>query len=147
MTDELEKIAAAAIRVPGGRIFTGVTHAGAQVSLIEDPSLTGAQKVDMMANIEDGFMTTEGRFVSREEAFQIAQHHKQMIDHPYANDPEANKAFYQGAQPKLDSGLLKEYAPMTRVGRVLLETQRHLPAASLSSRMSLALALTQPRPA
>jgi hypothetical protein len=69
---------------------------------------------------EDGFVTDEGRFVTREEAFVIAQKNKQMISHPCADNPEYNKDFYGTKEPSLDSGLIREWAEFTHVGKLAL---------------------------
>lgn len=106
-----EKIAAAALKARD-QVYTGPTHAACMNAILTDERLTSDQKVAMLLDTDDGFVTNTGRFVSREEAFQIAQAQKQMTDHQYS-EPEANKAFYGGAEPRLDSGLIKEWAEFT----------------------------------
>ena len=112
-----EQIAFAAIRTEH-RLFVGTTHIEAEASLVREPGLAGEEKARLLLARVDGFLTDTGRFVFREEAFKIAAQAAQMIDHPCANDPAANQAFYGGDQPKLDSGLIKDYAPI----RVPLES-------------------------
>lgn len=114
-----EKIAAAALK-SGKRVFPGPSHPACMNAILTDEHLTSDQKVAMLLDTEDGFVTNTGRFITREEAFQIAQAQKQMTDHQYS-EPEANKAFYGGAEPRLDSGLIKEWAELTPEGRMRLD--------------------------
>ncbi|HEY4489064.1 MAG TPA: hypothetical protein VJA87_01125 [Candidatus Paceibacterota bacterium] len=71
----VEKITAAAIRCEGV-IFSGSTHADAFLALKEkSPEWNWDEHT-----LEDGFVTSSGRFVSREEASQIAKNANQL-DH------------------------------------------------------------------
>ncbi len=109
-----EKIAAAALKV-GDLIFTGPSHMACAVTLMSLEDLTADEKRAMFLAREQGFVTDVGRFVSREEAFQIAKAQDQII-----KQPRANKESCGCDEPKLDSDLIREYAPMTPAGRALL---------------------------
>lgn len=67
-----EKVVAAALS-SGGVIFIGRNHGEAMERLIEErPDLASGLE------IEEGFVTTEGRFVTREEAHAIAEKEGQL---------------------------------------------------------------------
>jgi len=106
----MEKIAAAAIRV-GTEVFTAPTHFMAMQKIILIPGVQPATIADMILQGEDGFVTDQGRFVDRAEAFRIASHARQMGNHELA-DPQANMAFYKTNEPSLDSGLIESYATL-----------------------------------
>jgi hypothetical protein len=108
-----EKISAAAVKV-GERVFTGETHMACLNVILQSTEFTPHQRARMSLAGEDGFVTNIGRFVTREEGFEIAKAQGQMITHPCADDPAANMAFYGGTKPRLDSGLIREYAKFTR---------------------------------
>ena len=57
-----ERVQAAAIRTPDGRVITGVSHG---FIMLDNPWLDG------FASLEDGFVTNEGRFVTRGEAARL----------------------------------------------------------------------------
>lgn len=88
-----EAIRAAAIRFPDGEVFEGPFHAEcwyeakAKGKVKEDVSQ--GEYVDLIEvySVVEGFTTTTGRFVGREEAFRIAvAAHQQMpepSDSPY----------------------------------------------------------------
>lgn len=76
-------VALAAIRLKNRKIFTGETHADA-VALIADSYPHRASILDFA---EDGFLTTRGRFLDRERAYELAQSAKQL--HQKARDYEA----------------------------------------------------------
>ena len=61
-----ETIAAASIKLPDGRVFTGRDHSAA----LEKAQLAGATD-ESLGLAEDGFQTSSGRVVSREEAYKI----------------------------------------------------------------------------
>jgi hypothetical protein len=106
----MEKITAAAIRI-GNEIYTGPTHFAAMQAIISVPGMDPHTVADMLLRGEDGFITTEGRFVDRAEAFEIASQAAQMGTHELAN-PEKNMAFFDTSKPSLDSGLIESYAPL-----------------------------------
>jgi len=108
----MEKIAAAAIKI-GDQVFTGTTHFGAMREIAQ--SLPADQVATAMLDGEDGFLTTDGRFVDRAEAFEIAQASRQISSVQGLDDPEKNKAFYGTEKPSLDSGIVESYAPMSVV--------------------------------
>jgi hypothetical protein len=87
-----EKIVAAAIEI-GDEIFTGVNHADAIVR-VEDKY--PHWDTDKSLIIGEGFLTSKGRFVSREEAGQIAKGAAQLGHLPEEEQVEAGE--------KLDSG-------------------------------------------
>jgi len=62
----LEAIKCAALRVSDGRIVTGINHGFAYASL------TDRANFDPALEIEEGFLTTLGRFVGRVEALVVA---------------------------------------------------------------------------
>lgn len=105
----MNKVALAAIRV-GDVVYTGRTHFEALKKLLSNESLTAEDRSRMALDGEDGFLDTEGNFLTREEAFELASRQHQ-ISHPTLADPEANKEFYGGDKPRLDSGIL-ESAPL-----------------------------------
>lgn len=106
-----EKIAFAAIRA-GERIWLGTVHIKAEVAVLHDANLSGTEKERILMDKVDGFLTNTARFVFREEAFEIAKAAGQMIQHELADDPWRNMDVYGGDKPRLDSGLIKNYAPM-----------------------------------
>ena len=67
------------------------------------------QKTQMMLDAVDGFVTDEGRFVTREEGYAIARASRQIGGD--LADPAKNKAFYGGTEPRLDSGMVESMAP------------------------------------
>lgn len=106
----MERITAAAIKV-GDKVYTGATHMNAMCVIIDLPNVSSADKAEMLLAGQDGFVTDTGRFVSREEAYVIAQAAKQLKDLPQS-EPEFNKEFYNSEEPRLDSGLIEKYAPL-----------------------------------
>ncbi len=69
-----EKITSAASRI-GDEIHTGPTHVESSGSLAAKMGIPFDEFVDLSGNIngfENGFITSKGRFVSRDEAFKIA---------------------------------------------------------------------------
>lgn len=72
-TPKIEKITAAAIRV-NGEIFTGQMHFMAY----EKARLTIPNFEAVQSTMEQGFVTTSGRFVSREEAGELADQAGQL---------------------------------------------------------------------
>lgn len=106
----MEKIAAAAIRV-GNEVYTAPTHFACMQKIIAIPGIDAETIAGMIMNGEDGFVTDQGRFVDRAEAFQVAAYSGQMGSHELS-DPEKNMEFYKTAKPSLDSGLIESYAPL-----------------------------------
>jgi hypothetical protein len=103
-----EKIAAAAIRVEN-EIYTAMTHFAVMKKIIEMPGLDPDKIPGMLLGGEDGFVTQEGRFVTRAEGFVIATTEHQVIQDEFA-DPNTNMIFYGTPEPSLDSGMIKAYA-------------------------------------
>ena len=103
-----EMISAAAIRC-GDLVFTGPTHFAAlkKITLL---ALPATQRHEMMLNGVDGFVTDAGRVVSREEGFKIAKSSCQIVGE--LGDPERNKEFYGGDEPRLDSGIVGFFVPL-----------------------------------
>lgn len=108
-----EKISAAAIKI-GNEIYTGPTHFGALRKIYEVPGLDADTVMQMVLSGEDGFVTDTGRFVTREEAFIIAQQAQQIgaASPMDLADPVKNMDFYGKPEPTLDSGMLEHYAPL-----------------------------------
>jgi hypothetical protein len=102
-----EAIVAAAIRVHD-RIFTGPTHMDAVLNFFRDPTVTQAERSAALADDRqqemDGFLTTKGRFVGREEGYALAQAAKQLKS-GWEDAAYASK-FTGSPEPKLDSGWL-----------------------------------------
>ena len=66
-----EKIAAAAIRTPEGKVYTGVSHGYAY---LDNPELQKAYRDDeSLERLDLGFVTNTGKFVSREQAAKLEQ--------------------------------------------------------------------------
>lgn len=63
-----ERIVSAALQMPQGRVFTGKTH----VSILAELSRKGIP-MDYLMRFVDGFTTSRGRFVDREEGYKIAE--------------------------------------------------------------------------
>jgi hypothetical protein len=95
----MEKVAAAAIRV-GTQIYIGTTHFEASEKYINLNEVVAQ-------STEDGYVTDLGRFVDREEAFQIAVRNGQA--HGDLADPLRNMAFYGTNRPRLDSSIIENY--------------------------------------
>jgi hypothetical protein len=113
-----ERIAAAAVRVEG-ETYTGTTHAEAYEKAIGRP-LTADQRVPNLGN-DSGFVTNAGRFVTRDEALDIARsadqvHPARMADRLLAEDlKEAPIAAAQGEK------LVRELATNPANDRALAE--------------------------
>lgn len=71
LTTAPEKIASAALKY-GGKLYEGLNHGFALENILKENPSAG------MKDIQDGFTTSKGRFVSREEAYDIADKAKQM---------------------------------------------------------------------
>lgn len=63
--EKMEQIEKPAIRVQGGRIFTGKDHAEILITI-------HTEDMKMLNGREEGFVTNTGRFVSRREASSVA---------------------------------------------------------------------------
>lgn len=98
-----EAIRAAAIRFPDGEVFEGPFHAECwyeahnKGKVKEDPS--EGEYVDLIEvySVEEGFTTTTGRFVGREEAFKIA-----VSAHQQKPEPAASPYQYLDSQDVAD---------------------------------------------
>ncbi len=113
----MEKIAAAALKVDD-RVYTGVTHFMAMRKIIQDPSIDPADLADVLLACQDGFVTDTGRYVTRDEAFVIANAANQIKPSELnLHDPEKNKDFYQTDKPSLDSGMVMDSYAEMRVKR------------------------------
>jgi hypothetical protein len=66
-----ERIAASALQTPDGRVFTGTTHGDAMEAAVK----AGA---DPETKFADGFVTSAGRYIGREEALAIAERENQL---------------------------------------------------------------------
>lgn len=110
--NDIEKITAAAMR-NDGKVYTGKTHFQIMRELIASPDMEGQDVAKWLLTAEDGFVTTTGRFVDREEAFEIARSAAQIVNNDLV-DPEKNKAFYGTQKPSLDSGIVEYYEPAPR---------------------------------
>jgi hypothetical protein len=68
-------VSSALQRISDGRIWTGKRHADAIRAFVKE---TG-ERTNYHLFVQ-GFMTSEGRFVDRKQAFCIAQFHGQLLD-------------------------------------------------------------------
>lgn len=93
---EPEKIKASALRFRG-QVFTGHTHTDAMRELGESYPDWG----NLPDRVEDGFITTTGRYVDRDEAGQIADRADQITQLGRTH----------GADEYLDSHHVKELKP------------------------------------
>jgi hypothetical protein len=75
--DEPEKVVAAAILLPSGRMYSGLTHGHARDAFKRHH-----------IKYRQGFLTDRGRFVSRRQAFRLAVKAKQMTAQSYAQAEE-----------------------------------------------------------
>lgn len=78
---EIERVAIAALRLTldesaEGEIFTGMTHYVAYEKIEEKYPELGIQITD--PRLEDGFLTNKDRFISRDEAFEMAKSTSQL---------------------------------------------------------------------
>jgi hypothetical protein len=73
---EPERIVAAAVRLKGKKIFRGPSHFAALTDLIQKEGTSKKKLLSVFggkpSDLEDGFLTSRGRFVSHEEAGRIA---------------------------------------------------------------------------
>jgi len=76
---EKETIICSAVKV-GRKIWRGHRHCHALQAMNDELSYELNRKELAKINEEQGFMTTENRFVDREEACKIAKEAKQIID-------------------------------------------------------------------
>jgi hypothetical protein len=74
-----ERIVQAAMRTPDGKIFSGSAHIFAE----NNAEAAGVPDADIRRS-EDGFLTSHGRFVNRDEAYQIANGTGQIKPEEYA---------------------------------------------------------------
>jgi hypothetical protein len=122
-----EKVTAAAIKV-AGRIYTGPTHIQAFLSFYQDMAVPADEKSKVLTMTDrqeiDGFLTSFGRFVGREEGYQIALKNRQLK--AGWDDPKVAADFTNSEQPKLDSGWMESYAQAD------LRAMRELTAATNS---------------
>lgn len=124
-----EHIKQAAVQLPDGRVFTGGTHSFAY----DEAEKAGVKSFD---GITDGFITSKGKFVDRDEAYKMANKAQQITPDSY----EASETKHFGGpqelmvDPKLESVAFND-------ARKFMPENRN-PKASLSdvapSRMSTA---------
>jgi hypothetical protein len=92
----MELIAAAAIKI-GTTVYTGYTHKEA----------TDHFGRNTPPDMEDGFMTTQQRFVDRMEAFLIAKAGGQLTE--TAADDKRNLSLFGMAEPPLNSSMIESW--------------------------------------
>ena len=87
MNGSTERIAAAALKFPNGMVVKGAAHAlalmqGVDSGMLQDQGITDLEDMEGHElgefGITDGFVTTHGRFVNRQEAADIAAASSQM---------------------------------------------------------------------
>lgn len=84
-----EIIESAAIKFEDGRVFTGQIHAEALIAAGEE---FGVHNLDRISGYIDGFVTSTGRFVDREEAGVIAKATQQLEHLNSKRMPNAEKS-------------------------------------------------------
>lgn len=121
-------IRAAAVRGPDGRIFEGITHQFAR-----DAAAEAGVKIRASDNAAAGFVTRDGRFVTREQALQLSIVEGQSSQMPsekdlYAEDildPEAKalsrERAIEGPSPER---LAKSRGLLDRLGQTLYDPGR-----------------------
>ena len=77
-----EKVVAAAIKV-NGKTYTGPMHVFAAIAAHAAGEFPGMQDLNGLEDVKhlieaDGFLTSHGRFITREDAFELAQKNGQM---------------------------------------------------------------------
>jgi outer membrane protein assembly factor BamB len=75
----MKKIICAAIRLENGKIYYGHRHSHCIDAANGELSWEMSRKQIMEVKKEQGFVTTEGEFVNRHEAWKIAQAANQII--------------------------------------------------------------------
>lgn len=80
MSELNEKIICAAIKLEDGRIFYGHRHHNCRDAKYDALSWTHNREQITKIKYEEGFITSQGRFVSREEALVIALQNNQVLD-------------------------------------------------------------------
>lgn len=96
-TKAKERIVAAAIRAQDGRVFTGSWHGAAE------EAAEAAGTVALNPDVGDGFVTSTGRFVTREEATLIAKRSKQSL--VGTTDPRETPEGYASSSEDIDMDL------------------------------------------
>lgn len=91
-----EKIAAAAVKTPDGKISEGITHETIKTEIAKPEEVSEGTPVAAQETppegAQEGFVTTTGRFVTREEAAQIAQNQGQLTPDATENPPKSLEA-------------------------------------------------------
>lgn len=83
ISNDGEKIDKVAIRMPNGEVFTGSNHWDAADTVPRD------QWRESRGNFEEGFLTNRGRFLDREEAFNLAKNYiRTPIESPIEGELE-----------------------------------------------------------
>lgn len=88
LTPGPEKIVAAAYKTPDGKVFTGVIHPdaydAAEAAGYPNPLIVGVKGYVEDSKALGGFITSTGRYVTREQAISIANKAKQLQEVPEA---------------------------------------------------------------
>lgn len=74
-----ERIICAAIRLPNGKLFYGHRHNHCKEAARGELSWTLNRKQMITVRMEEGFITSYGRFLDRQAAWKIAKKEKQII--------------------------------------------------------------------
>lgn len=101
-----EQIKEAAIRLEDGSIYGGVTHAHAMRAAARAGALRIMSTGGNEPGFDDGFTTTRGRFVDREEAGRIAEQAQQLAQ-PLSYDVGTSENY----RPALDALDLGQFQP------------------------------------
>ena len=77
---DMVRVVAAALRDEGTGLVCLVERPGRHASILYATGIAGMPK-EVRFGMCQGFVTSDGRFVSREEAFQIAAEAGQIVEH------------------------------------------------------------------
>jgi hypothetical protein len=82
--EEAERIASAAFKLPGGKILTGASHP----EIFFEHDLQKLLSPQQLEKVRDGFVTTSGKFVSREQGMRLAKRAGQLTPETIAESPK-----------------------------------------------------------
>lgn len=127
--EETERISSAAAQSPDGTIYTGKWHPAAYDEYMSATGRTREQVVSELENgtLKDGFLTTSGRFVDRDEAARVASKAEQ-----FKPNKEGDTAFAGGLKG-LQTGPKVIKAPAADPVSVLQAPTPELPAPDLNA--------------
>ena len=152
-----EFVEQAATRTEDGKIYTGMNHAHAYEHLKEEnPSLKGKGLDDYALSGEDGFVTSKGRFVSRKEAYALAEQAKQITESRYTkgakeaakeNGYPENQYISLLTEPRLEADSFnnsRKFSPKAKSLESAVGDQ-DIPVVHLTSRMNPGAKFVSPK--